>query len=43
LQETDDLERALTYLLFADGCAASLVSAEPHGIALDRSCPAAPI
>jgi len=35
LQETDDLERALTYLLFADGCAACLVTAEPHGIALD--------
>jgi predicted naringenin-chalcone synthase len=35
LQETDDLEQALTFLLFADGCAACLVSAEPRGIALD--------
>lgn len=35
LQETDDLERALTYLLFADGCAACIVSADAQGIALD--------
>jgi predicted naringenin-chalcone synthase len=35
LQETDDLERALTYLLFGDGCAACLVSADEEGIALD--------
>lgn len=32
LQETDELESLLTFVLFADGCAASLVSAEPQGI-----------
>lgn len=35
LQETDDLESLLSFLIFADGCAASLVTAEPGGIALD--------
>jgi len=35
LQESDDLERLLTFLLFADGCAAALVSADPTGFALD--------
>ena len=35
-QETEDLEQALCFLLFADGCAASLVSAEPRGLALER-------
>lgn len=35
LKETADLEQMLSFLLFADGCAASLVSAEPSGIALD--------
>lgn len=34
LQETSDLEVILSALLFGDGCAASLVSAEPSGIAL---------
>ena len=34
LQETSDLEVILAALLFGDGCAASLVSAEPEGIAL---------
>ncbi len=34
-QETTDMEQVLCFLLFADGCAASLVSAEPEGIALD--------
>ena len=34
LQETSDLEVILSALLFGDGCAASLVSAEPQGIAL---------
>jgi predicted naringenin-chalcone synthase len=34
LQETQDLEVILGALLFGDGCAASLVSAEPRGIAL---------
>lgn len=32
LQETDSLETLLSFLIFADGCAASLVSAEPTGI-----------
>ncbi|BBE73789.1 type III polyketide synthase [Oharaeibacter diazotrophicus] len=36
LQETDDLEQVLSFLVFGDGCAAALVSAEPTGIALDR-------
>jgi predicted naringenin-chalcone synthase len=36
LQETTDLEKILTFLLFGDGCAACLVTAEPHGVALDR-------
>jgi predicted naringenin-chalcone synthase len=34
-QETTDLAQLLCFLLFADGCAASLVTSEPHGIALD--------
>jgi predicted naringenin-chalcone synthase len=34
LQETSDLEVILSALLFGDGCAASLVSAEPTGVAL---------
>jgi predicted naringenin-chalcone synthase len=36
LQETDDLEQVLSFLVFGDGCAASLVSADPIGFALDR-------
>lgn len=36
LQETDDLEQVLSFLVFGDGCAAALVTAEPHGLALDR-------
>ena len=36
LQETGDLEQVLSYLVFGDGCAAALVSAEPVGLALDR-------
>jgi alpha-pyrone synthase len=35
LKETQDLEQVLSFLLFADGCAASLVSAEPGGLAID--------
>jgi alpha-pyrone synthase len=35
LQETQDLEQVLSFLLFADGCAACLVSAEPRGLAID--------
>ena len=35
LQETLDLEQVLSFLVFADGCAASLISADPHGFAMD--------
>ena len=35
LKETQDLEQMLSFLLFADGCAATLVSAEPGGLAID--------
>ena len=35
-QLTDDLEQLLVFLLFADGCAAALVSAEAEGLALER-------
>lgn len=34
MQETGDLEQILTALLFGDGCAAALVSADPVGLAL---------
>jgi alpha-pyrone synthase len=34
LQETDDLEQVLSFLIFADGCSASLVSSKPAGIEL---------
>lgn len=34
LQETDDVESALSLMLFGDGCSATLVTAEPHGIRL---------
>lgn len=34
LQETDDLETVLSFLLFADGATAALVSADPTGLAL---------
>lgn len=36
LQETDALQQILSFLLFGDGCAAALVTAEPEGLALDR-------
>ncbi len=35
MQETDDLEQLLAFTVFADGCAAYLVTAEPTGFALD--------
>jgi alpha-pyrone synthase len=35
MQETTNLEQLLAFLVFADGCAAYLVSAEPLGFALD--------
>jgi predicted naringenin-chalcone synthase len=34
LQETADIEKILSFLLFGDGCAAALVTAEATGIAL---------
>ena len=34
-QETDQLEQVLSFLVFADGCTAALVSAQPSGLALD--------
>jgi predicted naringenin-chalcone synthase len=36
LQETAQIEEVLSFLLFGDGCAAALITAEPEGIALDR-------
>ena len=36
LQETSDLQDILSFLLFADGCGAALVSAEPTGLCLER-------
>jgi predicted naringenin-chalcone synthase len=33
--DTTDIEQMLTFMLFADGCAAALVTAEPEGAALD--------
>lgn len=36
LQQTDRLEDLLSFLLFADGCAASIVSAEPRGIEIQN-------
>ena len=35
LQETSDLEQVLSFLVFGDGCAAALVTAEPQGLSLD--------
>ena len=35
LQETQELEQVLSFLVFGDGCAASLISAEPIGFAMD--------
>ena len=35
MQETQNLEQLLAFLVFADGCAAYLVSAEPAGFAID--------
>ena len=36
MQETQNLEQLLAFLVFADGCAAYLVSAEPAGLAIDN-------
>jgi predicted naringenin-chalcone synthase len=35
LKETADLEKLLSFCLWGDGCAAALVTAEPHGLRLD--------
>ena len=35
LQETQDLETVLSFLIFGDGAAALLVTADPHGLSLD--------
>lgn len=35
MQETQNLEQLLSFLLFADGCSASLVSAEASGLAIE--------
>jgi predicted naringenin-chalcone synthase len=35
LQDTAELEQLLCFLLFADGCAAAIVSAEPAGLRMD--------
>ncbi len=36
LQETQDIEAVLSFLIFGDGAAAALVTADPHGLALHR-------
>lgn len=38
LQATHKIEELLSYLIFADGCAASIISAEPNGIELQSFC-----
>ncbi len=35
-EDFQDVPKMLSFLLFADGAAAALVTADPHGIALDR-------
>jgi len=35
LKETQDLEQMLSFLLFADGCSACMVSSDPQGLAID--------
>ncbi len=35
LQETQDLNEVLSFLVFADGCAAALVGSEPAGLEMD--------
>jgi alpha-pyrone synthase len=36
LQETQELEQVLSFLVFADGCAASLISGDAEGLAIDN-------
>jgi predicted naringenin-chalcone synthase len=35
LRQSDELEKLLSFCLWGDGCAASIVSADPHGLRLD--------
>ncbi len=35
LQESERIEQLLSFLLFGDGCAAAIVSADPHGFSLE--------
>ncbi len=35
LQETQDLEQVLTFMIFGDGCAAALISSDATGLSLD--------
>jgi predicted naringenin-chalcone synthase len=35
LQETQELEQVLSFLVFGDGCAASLITAQPAGFCMD--------
>ena len=35
MQETADIEQVLTFLVFGDGCAAALITADPVGLSLD--------
>jgi alpha-pyrone synthase len=36
LQQVSTLEEMLSFLVFGDGCAASIISADPTGLAMDR-------
>ena len=38
LQETTNLDKILSFLIFGDGCAAALVTADPIGFAMDSFC-----
>jgi len=40
LKETTNLDEILSFLIFGDGCAASIISADPTGLALDSFCAA---
>lgn len=36
LQETERMDRLVSFLLFADGCAASLITSQPDGLRIDE-------
>jgi alpha-pyrone synthase len=36
LQQTPRMDRLVSFLLFADGCAASLITSQPHGLRIDK-------